>query len=84
MFGKTAQEIGEVLDSDRDAGEKFLSEVSFKPKLFKLRTKVETYQDQPRQKVIALNISDVSYKDYNKHLLSDIQKFTGISIQNKN
>lgn len=81
MFGKSAQEIGEILDGDKDIAEKFLSEISFKPKMFRLRVKVETYQDQPRQKVIALNISDINYKDYNKHMLTDIQKFTGISIQ---
>lgn len=81
MFGKSAQEIGEILDGDKDEAEKFLAKISFKPKLFKLRTKVETYQDQPRQKTIALSIGEINYKEYNKHLLSDIQKFTGISVQ---
>lgn len=79
LFGKSAQEIGEILDSDQDAAEKFLAESAFKPKMFKMRTKVETYQDQPRAKTIALSISDVNYKDYNKHLLADITRLTGIS-----
>jgi replication factor A1 len=81
LFGKPAQDIGEILDSEeQDVAEKFLAEVSFTPKLFKMRTKVETYQDTPRQKTIALNISDVNYKEYNKHLLADITRLTGISV----
>lgn len=79
LFGKSAQEIGEIVDSEPEAAEKFLSEASFVPKVFKMRTKIETYQDQPRPKTIALSISDVNYKEYNKHLLADITRLTGIS-----
>lgn len=84
LFRKTAEEIGEILDKDSDKAEKLIFGVTLKPKLLKLRTNVETYKDEVRQKTTVVDIGDVNHKDYNKHLLDEIQKCTGISTQNKN
>lgn len=44
LLGKTSQEIGELLEHDKESADAIFSEISFQQKTFKLRTKVETYQ----------------------------------------
>lgn len=44
FLGKTSQEIGELLEHDKEAAESIFNEIAFQPKTFKLRTKVETFQ----------------------------------------
>lgn len=43
LLGKTAQEIGEALDSDPAEAEKIFGAINFQSYIFKLRCKVETY-----------------------------------------
>lgn len=44
LLCKTAQEIGEMLEHDKEASDALFNEISFQQKTFKLRSKVETYQ----------------------------------------
>lgn len=44
LLGKSAQEIGEMLEHDKEAAEKVFADITFQQKTFKMRTKVETYQ----------------------------------------
>lgn len=78
MLGKTAAEVGEALEHDKERADAIFSEVAFQPKVFKMRTKVETYGDVPRNKTTALTITDVNFKEYNKYLLDNIHRLTGI------
>lgn len=57
LLGKSSQEIGEMLEHDKDAADKIFSEVIFEEKIFKLRTKVETFQ-----------VRQFEVKNYFKHL----------------
>lgn len=47
LLGKTSNEIGEMFDTDREAAEKILSDIVFEEKIFKIRSKIETYQVRP-------------------------------------
>lgn len=78
LLGKTSQEIGELLEHDKEAADSIFNDISFQQKTFKLRTKVETYQDVPKNKMTVLAISEPNYKEYNKYLLGNIQRLTGI------
>lgn len=69
-----------MLEHDKDAAEKIFNEISFQEKVFKVRSKVETYQDNQKNKISVLSVSDVNYKEYNKHLLSNISRLTGIGF----
>lgn len=44
LLGKTSQEIGELLEHDKEAADAIFNEVAFQQKVFKMRSKVETYQ----------------------------------------
>jgi replication factor A1 len=79
LLGKPAQEIGEIMEHNKEESEKLFSEVIFRQKTFKLRTKIETYQDVPKNKISAQSIGEVNYKEFNKQLLTNIQRLTGIS-----
>lgn len=48
LLGKTSQEIGEMLDNDKEAAEKIFSDIAFQSKVFKLRSKIETFQVRGR------------------------------------
>jgi len=80
LLGKTANEIGELLETDKEAADAIFNDVSFQQKVFKLRTKVETYQDVPKSKTIVAAVSEPNYKEYNKHLLNNIQRLTGVML----
>lgn len=43
LLGKSAQEVGELLEHDKDSADVLFNSITFKNKVFKLRTKVETY-----------------------------------------
>lgn len=78
LMGKTSEEIGTLLEHNKEAAEALFSEHTFQQKSFKLRSKVETYQDVPKNKIIVMSITEPNYKEYNKHLLTNIQRLTGI------
>lgn len=78
ILGKTSQEVGEAIDSNRNEGDAVLTSAQFKSFLFKLRTKVEYYSDSPRNKVTVQSVGPLNYKDYNENLLKNIQRLTGV------
>jgi len=78
LLGKTSQEVGEALDSGREAEESIFQKVNFKSFIFRLRTKVEHFGDTPRNKITVLSASQINYKDYNGFLIKQLQELTGI------
>lgn len=78
LLGKTSQEIGELLDHDKEAADAIFNDISFQQKVFKFRSKIETYQDVPKNKITVVSIAEPNYKEYNKHLMANIQRITGI------
>lgn len=44
LLGKTSQEIGEMLEHNKESADAIFNDISFQQKTFKLRSKVETYQ----------------------------------------
>lgn len=84
MFGKTADEIGKMLENDSASAESLFSEASFQQKVLKLRSKVDNFNDVYKNKITVLSISDPNYKEYNKHLSTNIQRLTGIGFAPQN
>uniref|UniRef100_A0A182Y582 Replication protein A subunit n=1 Tax=Anopheles stephensi TaxID=30069 RepID=A0A182Y582_ANOST len=78
MLGKTSQEIGSSLEYQKEEAEKLFTSISFKSFVFKLRTKVEYYGEQPRNKTSAVSAAPVNHKEYNALLIKSIQELTGV------
>uniref|UniRef100_A0A182VRB5 Replication protein A subunit n=1 Tax=Anopheles minimus TaxID=112268 RepID=A0A182VRB5_9DIPT len=78
MLGKSSQEIGSSLEYQKEEAEKLFSSISFKSFVFKLRTKVEYFGEQPRNKTSAVSAAPVNHKEYNALLIKSIQELTGV------
>ncbi|XP_321709.5 replication protein A 70 kDa DNA-binding subunit [Anopheles gambiae] len=78
MLGKSSQEIGSSLEYQKEEAEKLFTSISFKSFVFKLRTKVEYFGEQPRNKTSAVSVAPVNHKEYNALLIKSIQELTGV------
>uniref|UniRef100_A0A182QCD7 Replication protein A subunit n=1 Tax=Anopheles farauti TaxID=69004 RepID=A0A182QCD7_9DIPT len=78
MLGKSSQEIGSSLEFQKEDVEKIFGSISFKSFVFKLRTKVEYFGEQPRNKTSAVSAAPVNHKQYNALLIKSIQELTGV------
>lgn len=79
ILGKSSQEVGDLLEMDKEEGEALLASAHFKSFLFKLRTKVEFFSDSPRNRINVQSVAPLNFKDYNEYLVKNIQRLTGIA-----
>lgn len=82
ILGKTSQEVGDALEMSKEEGAALLATCHFQRLLFKLRIKQEVYGDQARSKITVQNVGPINYKEYNQHMIKNIQQLTGISTSN--
>ncbi|CAH0398399.1 unnamed protein product [Chilo suppressalis] len=80
MLGKTAAEVGQMFDYDKNAYAQLFEEVKFRTFVFKFRTKIETYSDETRLKTTVMNAQPVDYKDANSRLIKNIKAITGVQV----
>ena len=78
LLNKSADEIGHIVDTDKDEAEALFSCINFKSFIFKLRSKVEYYGDSPRNKLTVVSATPINYKEYNSYLIKNLQELTGI------
>ncbi|KAL7023570.1 hypothetical protein ACKWTF_012683 [Chironomus riparius] len=78
ILEKKTDEIAQLMEGDKKEAEAFIQSALFKPKIYKLRTKVETYGDVPRNKISAIAVGETKIRDYNQYLLKNIRSLTGI------
>ncbi|EFA09711.2 replication protein A 70 kDa DNA-binding subunit [Tribolium castaneum] len=78
ILGKTAQEIGELMETDPDTVANMFEEAQFKQFIFKCRAKIETYNDEQKMKTVVVTVAPVDYEEYNAYLVDRIEKFTGV------
>ncbi|XP_017771674.1 PREDICTED: replication protein A 70 kDa DNA-binding subunit [Nicrophorus vespilloides] len=74
LLGKTAQEVGEIAETDNDGLMQITNEANFKQYTFRCRAKMEKYNDEARLKTVAIKVEPLNYKEYNSHLISRIQQ----------
>lgn len=75
LIGASAEDLGDMYSkaSKEDCRyEDILNEVPFKPFIFRLRTKMEVYNDESRLKTSVMSIAPVNYVEYTQKLLKDI------------
>lgn len=78
IIGKSSEEVGELCENNKEAGDQFFASNHFKSFIFKLRSKVEFYGDSQRNKITVQNVSPIVFKEYNEHLIKNIQRLTGV------
>ena len=77
VLGRPADELGSLRNDNENEFDQIFQEANFKPYVFKLRAKMETYNDESRLKTVCLQATPVNFRDYNKVLLDNIEKMLG-------
>jgi replication factor A1 len=77
ILGKKADEIGQLKDSDETAFDHLFAEANFKSFVFRLRSKMETFNDENRLKTVCVQASAVGCREYNQKLITDIEAMLG-------
>ncbi|KAI8787409.1 replication protein A 70 kDa DNA-binding subunit-like [Biomphalaria glabrata] len=74
LLGIPADELGEMREKDESQFDRVINEALFKNYLFKLRAKVETYNDESRLKTVCMAANPVNYIDYGNLLLERLSQ----------
>ncbi|XP_073256997.1 replication protein A 70 kDa DNA-binding subunit-like [Porites lutea] len=79
ILKRTAAEIGELKDSGDDRNfDAVFSEASFKTFNFRIRAKMETYNDETRLKCSVVNAAPLDFKQESKRLIDEIKKLSAL------
>jgi len=76
LLGKSAEEMGNMKESDPTQYQKCFEESTFKWFVFKLRVKMEMYNDENRLKTNVVDVREMNYKEYNEKLIKDIKELS--------
>nr|XP_002127939.1 replication protein A 70 kDa DNA-binding subunit [Ciona intestinalis] len=78
LLNMTAQQLGDLKDTNEQEYEAALKSVDFKSYFFKLRVKSDKFNDEERTRVTIMNVSPMSNVDYIKKLTTDIDKLMNL------
>ncbi|KAK7071136.1 60S acidic ribosomal protein P1 [Halocaridina rubra] len=77
VLGSTAQELGTMKDNNKEAFDKVMMDAAFKTYNFKIRVKMETYNDESRLKSVVVGVTPTDPKEYARRLISEIKQLSG-------
>ncbi|XP_065291671.2 replication protein A 70 kDa DNA-binding subunit [Dermacentor albipictus] len=75
LIGASAEDLGDMYSKSSKEDCRYddiLNEVPFKPFIFRLRTKMEVYNDESRLKTSVMSVAPVNCVEYTQKLLKDI------------
>lgn len=72
ILGTKADELGQLKETDDARYNQVFDEANFKTYIFKLRAKVETYNDESRLKTVCMNANPIDWVDDSKRLIEEI------------
>jgi len=75
LFGKKADELKQLKDTNPPEFDAVVQQAMWKPTLFRLRAKMESYNNQARLKAAILSAAPINFCNEGKLLLSDIAKY---------
>ncbi|XP_014215325.1 replication protein A 70 kDa DNA-binding subunit [Copidosoma floridanum] len=78
LMNASAQELGELKEKNDDTYMEKIGAAAFKSYIFKLRMKMENYNDENRLKATVVTIQPINYKTYTEHLLNNIKELADI------
>ncbi|XP_061197079.1 replication protein A 70 kDa DNA-binding subunit-like isoform X2 [Saccostrea echinata] len=74
MLGVSADDLGSLKDSNESAFDQVFQDALFKSYIFKLRAKVETYNDESRLKTVTMNAGTIDFKEQSQRLIEEIKR----------
>ncbi|CAM2104241.1 replication protein A 70 kDa DNA-binding subunit [Caretta caretta] len=74
ILGQNAAFLGELKEKNEQAFEEVFQNANFSSYEFRIRVKLETYNDESRIKATVLDVKPVNHKEYSKRLIMNIRK----------
>ncbi|XP_063228748.1 replication protein A 70 kDa DNA-binding subunit [Bacillus rossius redtenbacheri] len=78
ILGMTSQEVGVAHESDPALYESIFKNATFKTFVFRLRAKMEVYNDERRLKMNVMQAKPVDLRELNNRLLENIKALSGV------
>uniref|UniRef100_A0A8C9GK63 Replication protein A subunit n=1 Tax=Piliocolobus tephrosceles TaxID=591936 RepID=A0A8C9GK63_9PRIM len=73
ILGQNAAYLGELKDKNEQAFEEVFQNANFRSFIFRVRVKVETYNDESRIKATVVDVKPVDYREYGRRLVLSIR-----------
>ncbi|NXL47901.1 RFA1 protein, partial [Podilymbus podiceps] len=74
ILGQNAAFLGELKEKNEQAFEEVFQNANFNTYEFRIRVKLETYNDESRIKATAMDVKPVNYREYSKRLIASIRR----------
>ncbi|XP_037348171.1 replication protein A 70 kDa DNA-binding subunit [Talpa occidentalis] len=74
ILGQSAAYLGELREKNTHAFTEIFQNVSFRTFIFRIRVKLETYNDESRIKATVMEAKPVDYREYGRRLITNIRK----------
>lgn len=78
VLGKQAAEVGALKEENQDEYNAVFERLQFVPKMWRLRCKMETYNEEVRQKMTVYGVEDVNHDKYIENLKQLIEQMNDI------
>ncbi|XP_032702569.1 replication protein A 70 kDa DNA-binding subunit isoform X2 [Lontra canadensis] len=74
IIGQSTAHLGELKEKNEQAFEEVFQNANFRSFIFRIRVKLETYNDESRIKATVMDVKPVDYKEYGRRLIMNIRK----------
>ncbi|XP_038183427.1 replication protein A 70 kDa DNA-binding subunit [Arvicola amphibius] len=74
ILGQNTAYLGELKEKNEQAFEEVFQNANFRSFTFRIRVKLETYNDESRIKATVMDVKPVDYRDYAKRLIMNIKR----------
>nr|XP_021497775.1 replication protein A 70 kDa DNA-binding subunit [Meriones unguiculatus] len=74
ILGQSTAYLGELKEKNEQAFEEVFQNANFRSFMFRIRVKLETYNDESRIKATVMDVKPVDYRDYSKRLIMNIRR----------
>uniref|UniRef100_A0A7N5P418 Replication protein A subunit n=1 Tax=Ailuropoda melanoleuca TaxID=9646 RepID=A0A7N5P418_AILME len=74
IIGQSTSYLGELKDKNEQAFEEIFQNANFRSFTFRIRVKLETYNDESRIKATVMDVKPVDYREYGRRLIMNIRR----------
>lgn len=74
ILGQSTAYLGELKEKNEHAFEEVFQNANFRSFTFRIRVKLETYNDESRIKATVMDVKPVDYREYGRRLITNIRK----------
>ncbi|XP_055984059.1 replication protein A 70 kDa DNA-binding subunit [Sorex fumeus] len=74
ILGQSTGYLGELKEKNEHAFEEVFQNANFRSFTFKIRVKLETYNDESRIKATVMDVKPVDYREYSRRLITSIRR----------